>query len=174
VLPTTYTAVASATITVAPPSLAPLLTNQKTVQVVADPVNGSGNPKNIPGAENVYTLTVQNTGSGAVDTNTLVLVDLIPTNSEVFTGNLSTGAPFTFSDGALPSGLTCGFTALSNTTDCIDFSKDSGVTWAYVPNGAYDPAVTHIRFRLVGSMSGDLVPGSPYPSFSIQFKTRIK
>jgi uncharacterized repeat protein (TIGR01451 family) len=174
VLPTVYTANASATITAAPLAVVPLLTNQKTVLVVSDPVNGMVNPKNIPGAENVYTLTVQNTGSGAVDTNTLVLVDLIPVNSEVFTGNLSAGAPYLFTDGALPSGLTCSFTALGNTTDCIDFSKDSGLTWVYVPNGSYDPAVTHIRFRLTGAMNGDPAPGSPYPSFSVQFKTRVK
>jgi uncharacterized repeat protein (TIGR01451 family) len=173
-LPTVYTANASATITVVSSASSPLLANQKTVQVVSDPVNGTTNPKNIPGAESLYTLTIQNTGSGTVDTNTLVLVDLIPANSEVFTGNLSAGAPYIFTDGALPSGLTCGFTALNNTTDCIDFSKDSGLTWAYVPNGTYDPAVTHIRFRLGGAMNGDPTPGTPYPSFSLQFKIRIK
>lgn len=174
VLPTIYTTTASAIITVAPLGVGPLLTNQKTVQVISDPVNGTANPKNIPGAENIYTLTVQNTGSGAVDTNTLVLVDLIPNNSEVFTGNLSAGAPYIFTDGTLPSGLSCVFTALNSTTDCIDFSKDAGATWAYVPNGAYDPAVTHIRFRLGGKMNADPAPGSPYPGFSLQFKTRIK
>jgi uncharacterized repeat protein (TIGR01451 family) len=174
VLPTIYTTTASAIITVAPLGVVPLLTNQKTVQVISDPVNGTVNPKNIPGAENVYTLTVQNTGLGAVDTDTLVLVDLIPTNSEVFTGNLSAGAPYIFTDGPLPSGLTCVFTALNSTSDCIDFSKDAGATWSYVPNGAYDPAVTHIRFRLGGKMNADPAPGSPYPGFSLQFKTRIK
>jgi uncharacterized repeat protein (TIGR01451 family) len=173
-LPTNYTANASAAIAVAPAVLAPLLTNQKIVQVLSDPVNGTVNPKNIPGAENLYTLTIQNTGSGQVDTNTLVIVDPIPSNSELFTGNLTAGAPYTFSDGALPGGLVCVFTALNNTTDCVDFSKDSGLTWTYVPNGSYDPAVTNIRFRLSGAMNGDSVTGSPHPSFSLQFKVRIK
>jgi uncharacterized repeat protein (TIGR01451 family) len=173
-LPTNYTANATALIGVVPAALSPLLTNQKTVQVVSDPVNGTSNPKNIPGAENLYTLTIQNTGSGAVDTNTLVIVDPIPANSELFTGNLTAGGPHTFTDGALPSGLTCPFVALASLTDCVDFSKDAGATWTYVPNGAYDPAVTHIRFRLSGAMNGDAVAGSPYPSFAVQFKTRVK
>jgi uncharacterized repeat protein (TIGR01451 family) len=173
-LPTVYTANASAAITVASSASLPLLTNQKTVQVVSDPVNGATNPKNIPGGENVYTLTIQNTGPGPVDTNTLVIVDPIPANSELFTGNISAGAPYIFANGALPSGLTCAFVALANLTDCVDFSKDAGLTWTYVPNGAYDPAVTHVRFSLSGAMNGDPTPGSPYPGFSIQFRTRIK
>ncbi len=175
-LGTLYTADKSVAITVAPlgGGPTPLLTHQKTVQVVSDPINGSTNPKNIPGAENVYTISVNNTGLGAADTNTLVIVDAVPANSELFTGNFASGAPFAFTDGALPSGLTCPFSALSNFTDCVDFSTDSGATWAYVPNGGYDPAVTHLRFRLAGAMNADTVAGSPYPGFSLQFRVRIK
>jgi uncharacterized repeat protein (TIGR01451 family) len=171
-----YTADKSVAITVAPlgGGPVPLLTHQKTVQVVSDPINGSTNPKNIPGAENIYTISVNNTGLGAADTNTLVIVDAVPANSELFTGNFASGAPFAFTDGALPSGLTCPFSALSNFTDCVDFSTDSGATWAYVPNGGYDPAVTHLRFRLAGAMNADTVAGSPYPGFSLQFRVRIK
>jgi uncharacterized repeat protein (TIGR01451 family) len=152
----------------------PLLTHQKTVQVLSDPINGTVNPKNIPGAENVYTVSVSNTGLGGVDTNTLVIVDAIPTNSELYTGNFLAGAPYAFIDAALPSGLSCPFTALINLSDCVDFSNDSGTTWTYVPNGGYDSAVTNLRFRLVGSMSADAVAGSPYPGFSLQFKVRVK
>jgi uncharacterized repeat protein (TIGR01451 family) len=174
-LGTLYTADQSVAISVValPPST-PLLTHQKTVQVVSDPVNGTVNPKNIPGAENVYTISVSNTGLGGVDTNTLAIIDAIPANSALFTGNFSAGAPFSFTDGALPSGLSCPFTALGNFTDCVDFSADGGVTWAYVANGAYDPAVTHLRFRLVGSMNADAVAGSPYPGFNLQFRVRVK
>jgi uncharacterized repeat protein (TIGR01451 family) len=175
-LGTLYTADQSVAINVValPTGTTPLLTHQKTVQVLSDPINGTVNPKNIPGAENVYTVSVSNTGLGGVDTNTLVIVDAIPANSELFTGNFSAGAPYVFADGALPSGLSCPFTALSNLSDCVDFSSDSGATWTYVPNGGYDPAVTNLRFRLVGSMSADAVAGSPYPGFSLQFKVRVK
>jgi uncharacterized repeat protein (TIGR01451 family) len=175
-LGTLYTADKSVAISVVAiaTGITPLLTHQKTVQVLSDPINGTANPKNIPGAENVYTVSVSNTGLGGVDTNTLVIVDAIPANSELFTGNFSVGALYAFTDGALPSGLSCSFTALSNLSDCVDFSSDSGVTWTYVPNGGYDSAVTNLRFRLVGSMNADAVAGSPYPGFSLQFKVRVK
>lgn len=170
-LGTVYTADKSVAITVV--SL-PLLTHQKTVQVISDPINGVVNPKNIPGALNNYTLAVNNTGPGSVDANTLAIVDAVPANSELFTGDLSAGVPYVFANGALSSGLTCPFVALGNATDCVDFSSDSGATWTYVPNGGYDPAVTHLRFRLVGAMNGDASAGAPYPGFTLAFRVRVK
>jgi uncharacterized repeat protein (TIGR01451 family) len=136
--------------------------------VYSDPVNGTINPKNIPGSEVLYTLIVTNSGAGTVDNNTLVIVDPIPANTELFTGNLSGGAPLVFTNGAPSSGLTCTFTALNNFADCVDFSNNGGATWNYVPNGGFDPAVTHIRFIPAGAMNGDAVAGSPSPNFSLQ------
>ena len=152
----------------------PALTILKSVAVYSDPVNGTINPKNIPGSEVLYTLIVTNSGAGTVDNNTLVIIDPIPANTELFTGNLSGGAPFVFVDGALSSGLTCTFTALNNFADCVDFSNNGGATWTYVPNGGFDPAVTHIRFSPAGSMSGDAVAGSPSPNFGLSFRVRVK
>lgn len=173
-LTTTFVASASAGISVAN---LPVLSNQKTVQVLSDPVNGTTNPKNIPGAVNLYTLTIQNTGSGTA--NSLTIADLISTNSELFTGNFATGtgagSPFLFTNGATPSGLGCGFVAIGDATDCVEFSNNSGTSWVYTPNGAFDPAVTSIRFKLTGTMNGAAAVGTPpYPSFTLQFKTRIK
>lgn len=99
----------------------PSLTFLKTVAVTSDPINNTTNPKNIPGAEVLYTMRVTNSGASAVDNNTLVITDPIPTNTEVFTGNLSGGAPFAFTDGSPTSGLSCAFTALGNLADCMDF-----------------------------------------------------
>ena len=176
-LPTTYTAIASAAITVVSLASTPVLSHQKKVQVLSDPVNGTTNPKNIPGAVNLYTLTIQNTGSGTA--NSLTIADLISTNSELFTGNFSTVtgvlSPFLFTNGATPSGVGCGFVAIGDATDCVEFSNNSGTSWVYTPNGAFDPAVTNIRFKLTGTMNGAAAVGTPpYPSFTLQFKTRIK
>jgi uncharacterized repeat protein (TIGR01451 family) len=172
--PTTlYTANASAAILVKS-NATPLLTHQKTVLIISDPINGTTNPKNIPGAVSQYTITINNTGNGPVDINTLAIADPIPNSSELFTGNLSSGAPYIFTDGSLTSGLTCPFVALSSATDCVDFSKDSGATWTYAPATPYDPLVTNIRFKPTGAMNGDSIAGAPYPSFSLQFQTRLK
>lgn len=153
--------------------LMPSLTFLKSVQVTSDPVNLSLNPKYIPGAEVLYTMRVTNSGPGEVDSASLAIVDPVPANTELFTGSLGGGAPFVFADAALPSGLACNFVALGDFTDCVDFSVD-GADWTYVPNGSFDPAVTHIRFKPAGSMSGDTAPGSPSPSFDLRFRVRVK
>ncbi|MBC7697751.1 MAG: hypothetical protein H7Z70_05220 [Bacteroidia bacterium] len=154
----------------------PALLNLKSVTVVSDPFNNATNPKNIPGAVDSYTINVSNTSQGYVDTG-VAITDPIPTNTEMFTGGLTSVAPFTFADGSPVRGLTCAFISLSSTTDCIDFSNNSGATWTYVPitTSDYDPAVTNIRFIPSGVMNGDTAPAAaPYPNFSVSFKVRIK
>ena len=153
----------------------PSLTFLKSVQVTSDPVNGGSNPKFIPGAEALYTLNVTNSGSGSVDNNTLTVIDPVPANTELFTGNLSGGAPFIFTNGTPSSGLTCVFAGLSDSADCVDFSAFiSGSDWSYIPNGGFDPNVKRIRFIPAGSMSGDTTPGSPSPNFNLQFRVRVQ
>ena len=144
----------------------PSLVFLKTVAVYSDPVNNTSSPKNIPGAEVDYTLSVTNTGAGSVDSSPpLTIVDPIPANTELFVGNLSGGLPFAFVDSS--SGLTCG-------AGCMDISTDGGASWIPVPGGPYAPTVTHVRFRPTGSMNGDLVAGPPSPSFSLRFRVRVK
>lgn len=152
--------------------LAPSLVFLKTLATYSDPFNGTTAPKNIPGAFVDYTLRVTNTGSGTA--GGISIVDPIPANTELFTGNLSGGAPFIFVSSVTPaSGLSCGFTALNNFTDCVDFSID-GTNWTHVPNGGFDPAVTHIRFRPVTTMNGDAVAGPPSPHFDLTFRVRVR
>ena len=153
----------------------PTLTNLKTVAVLSDPVTGAASPYYIPGALVEYTLLVTNSGVGSSTNDTLSIVDPIPANTEFFSGNVSGGAPYLFVGSVAPaSGVTCPFTTLNDLTDCIDFSKDSGATWTYVPNGGYDPAVTTIRFRPSGRINGDAPLGAPSPNFSLQFRVRVK
>ncbi len=44
---------------------------QKTVTLVCDPVNGSSNPKNIPGSITRYTIIIANTGTASATLNTV-------------------------------------------------------------------------------------------------------
>lgn len=144
----------------------PSLVFLKTVAVYSDPVNGTSNPKNIPGAEVNYTLRVTNTGAGSVDSSPpLTIIDPVPASAELFVGNLGGGLPFIFTNSS--SGLTCG-------AGCMDVSTDGGSTWVAVPAGTYDPSITHIRFRPSGSMSGDATAGPPSPYFDLVFRVRIK
>jgi hypothetical protein len=155
----------------------PSLINLKTVTTISDPINNVTNPKNIPGAVVQYTINVNNASQGVVDSTTVSITDPIPINTEMFTGGLSATTPFTFTDGAPVSGLTCTFVSLASAADCIEFSNNGGATWTYTPSAAsdYDPLVTNIRLRPTGVMSGDTTPvASPYPNYSISFKVRIK
>ena len=147
---------ASGGITVTAPSLVFL----KSVAVYSDPANGTTTPKNIPGAEVDYTLLVTNTGNGAVDNNSITIVDPIPANTELFVGNLSGGLPFVFVNNS--SGLSC-------VSGCMDVSIDGGTSWIPVPGGPYAPLVTHLRFKPLGSMNG-----GASPSFSLQFRVQVK
>ncbi len=147
----------------------------KTVAPTSDPVNGTTNPKSIPGSVQLYNVRVTNQGSGPVDNNAVVVVDPVPANTRLFVGNLggAGSGPIAFVNGSPSSALTWTFTALNSTTDDVDFSNDGGVTWTYVPvpdaNG-YDAAVTTLRLRPKGTMPGN-AGGDPY--FELRFRVTV-
>lgn len=152
----------------------PGLINMKTVSVISDPVNGTTNPKNIPGAQVLYTITISNTGLGTVNPDVMTISDAISPDLELYVG--AAGGPVTFTDGTISSNLSYTFTSLSNATDDIMFSNDGGSSFTYtpVPNGAgYDPAVTNVRINPKGKMAAWSGSGS-YPSYSLGLKARIK
>lgn len=154
----------------------PTLVHMKTVAVLSDPVNNTTNPKSIPGAIEVYTIRLTNQGSGGVDTNSISIIDSIPTNTAMYVLDIGgTGSgPVAFSNGSPTSALTYAYTALNSTSDNLDFSNDGGATWSYTPaanaNGC-DPAVTHIRVKPQGTMAANVGSGNPY--FEIRFRVRV-
>ena len=153
----------------------PLLAVAKQSQTYSDPVNNLTNPKSIPGAEKTYIVTVTNQGAGAVDSNSVMIVDKIPANTQMFVGNLggAGSGPVSFTNGSPSSALTWTFTALNSTTDDLDFSSDNGATWTYVPTpdvNGYDAAVTDIRMRPKGLMPGQ---GVGSPNFQLRFRVRV-
>jgi hypothetical protein len=153
----------------------PTLLVAKTSQSVSDPVNGNTNPKSIPGATKLYTVRVTNQGSGAVDSNALVVLDPIPPNTRLYVADLGApgSGPVTFVDGAPSSALIWTFTALNSVTDDVDFSNDGGTTWAYIPiPGAdgCDTAVNALRLRPKGTMAGN---GGGNTWFELRFRVLI-
>jgi uncharacterized repeat protein (TIGR01451 family)/fimbrial isopeptide formation D2 family protein len=161
----------------APISVSSALLFLKTVTVYSDPINGTTNPKFIPGALAGYTLSVTNTGSGTIDNNTIVITDPVPANTALFvndTGGANSG-PVLFAQGATSSTLTYIYTALNNLADDLDFSSNNGVSWGYVPTpGAdgCDPLVTNIRINPKGAFVGN--PAPPQPSFTLNFRVCVK
>ncbi|MFN3387697.1 MAG: hypothetical protein ACK40O_02105, partial [Allosphingosinicella sp.] len=146
------------------------LTIAKASTAYSDPQNGMSGAKMIPGGFVAYTITVANPGTVPVDGDSILVVDATPAGLQLFVGNVPGGSgPVLFRDGSPSSELSVSFQGLASTADDIEFSKDGGATWSYVPvpnaNGV-DPAVTHMRIRPKGSMAGGA-------SFQLMFGYRI-
>ena len=151
----------------------PSLVNLKSVAIVSDPVNGTSNPKFIPGAIADYTLRVTNTGQGSVGLDDLNLEDPIPTNTELFVGDLGavSSGPVAFTNGSPSSALTWTYSSLLP-VPVDDLFFYNGTTWNYQPTGSYDPTVTRIRMNPKGRMAANTGLGNPY--FEVRFRVRVR
>jgi len=68
-----------------------ILSVSKAVALVCDPINGTSNPKNIPGAIVKWTVTVSNAATAGSAATLAQVTDTLDTNT-TFDGNLVTGA----------------------------------------------------------------------------------
>ena len=141
-----------------------LLTVVKSSAIVSDPVNGTINPKFIPGAIVNYTFTVANTGPTAVDSNTVLLIDALPSQLSV-----GTAAAPSFIQGSPTSNLT--FTTAtdirySNST----IAPTSYAACTYTPTLAYDPAVRFVCLNPKGIMAGST---GTSPSFTLSIQAKV-
>lgn len=154
----------------------PELTITRSSQTLSDPINGTTGAKAIPGAVILNEIRVNNLGNGPADDNSLIIIDVLAASSELrvvdFDG--ATTGPLQFLDGAIASGMTFTFTALSDIGDDLAFSSDGGVSFNYTPvpdaNGV-DQTITHLQFTPSGQFQGD--SGSGTPSATFLFKTVI-
>jgi uncharacterized repeat protein (TIGR01451 family) len=156
--------------------IAPELVVLKSMVTLSDPVNGPVNPKAIPGATVIYTIMVTNRGGAPVDTDTVVIVDPVPADTDLFVGDVGGpgSGPVAFVDGSPTSALTYTFTSLGSATDDVDFSSDGGASFGYTPvpdAGGFDPAVTHMRLNPKGQLPAATAGGNP--SFSVSFRVRV-
>jgi hypothetical protein len=63
------------------------------VSPTSDPINGTTNPKSIPGSVQLYNVRVTNQGSGPVDNNAVVIVDPFPPTQGVLSETWEAPAP---------------------------------------------------------------------------------
>lgn len=143
------------------------LTTAKSSVVVSDPVNGTTNPKLIPGALVKYTITVTNTGPGPVDASTIVITDPLPAG---ISAKVS-GTAVTFTDGSTASGLSWAYPGN------VTWSKQAGggtpYTYTPVPDAnGYDALVTGIRIAPTGTLAAATASGQP--SFKVEFTAIIR
>jgi uncharacterized repeat protein (TIGR01451 family) len=149
------------------------LTIVKLATTVSDPVNGTTNPKAIPGAIVEYQIIVTNPGVDPADAGSLVVNDSIPARVDLRVVDIgaSGSGPVKFIDGSPSSGLSYTFASLSNATDDVAFSNDNGATWTYAPTpnaDGVDPNVTDIRIIPQGAFAPDS------GQFTVNLRVRIE
>lgn len=150
-------------------SAPPTITKLETL--ISDPINGTTNPKRIPGAIVEYTVLVTNPGV-AMTTNTVVVTDVLSAFTALCV-NATCGAgatPVTLTDGTPASGLgfAAGTVTFSNTATPASFT--------YTPvagaNGC-DPSVSTLRVNPTG-IFGDGSAAGADPNFTMRFRVCIK
>ncbi len=142
----------------------------KLSSILSDPVNGTTNPKAIPGALVDYLITVSNAGVSPADTGSIVITDAGPANAKLCFDANGTGTPVAYSDGSPTSGITYSYIALGNSTDGLEFSDNSGSSWTYVPTAdadGCDAAITHFRVTTGGQFRAST-------SFTLRTRYKIK
>ncbi len=145
----------------------------KASLVRSDPINGTTNPKAIPGAVVRYQIIVTNPAATPIDADTIVLTDPLPPQVELRVADIAGAGsgPVAYLDGSPASGMTYTFTGLGDFSDDVDFSSDGGATWTYVPvpdADGFDPAVDALRVNPKGAFNANNA------QFTLKFRVRIK
>ncbi len=126
----------------------------------------------LPGNDVIYTFSVENSGNGGTDADTVELIDVMPPEISFYNGDIDDGGPETdpvsFTQTGSPA-LTFNYAtdvAFSNAvTKPANFAA-----CGYTPVSGYDPAVTFICFNPKGVFEN----GSPDPEFTLSFRAKIK
>jgi hypothetical protein len=140
----------------------------KTYSLLADPYNGTSNPKSIPNADVQYTIGVVNRGAGSPDSDSLIVSeDIDPGIRICVSPACQAGGPVVLdaSGSPIPPGVSLGL---------VEYSNDSGTTFGYVPipdADGFDAAVDALRITLTGSLAG-IAPGGA-PSFALHLAARV-
>ena len=145
----------------------PTIEASKTV----DLYSGNAASHVLPGNDVIYSITVENEGSGTVDENTIVLIDSMPPELSFYNGDIDDAGPETQAvilvdtDSGLTLGpadvaFSKGATKPANFAACTDSA-----------NAGYDHTITFICLAPKGKMEeGTITPSS----FTIQFRAMVK
>lgn len=148
------------------------LTLAKTSSLVSDPVNGASNPKLIPGAIVDYFITVTNSGNGAVDADTTLVIDAMPAKVSFLNGDANGSAAgadaVNFSSTA--SGLTFAYVSDVRFSNAASAPADFAAC-TYTPTAGFDANVRYVCFNPKGTFAG--ASGGTPASFTLQFRARV-
>ena len=146
----------------------------KTVSVESDPINGTVNPKAIPGAMLRYTIQAENLGIGQPDATSVNIIDELPANLSLFVNDIGTGSPIIFNNGSgsLSSGVSVNAANVSYSTDANGTLTPTFGAPASPDADGFDPDVRFIRVSTNGQMNPS--DGVNHPTFSIEFRVRVE
>jgi hypothetical protein len=137
----------------------------KSSEVLDDFVS-LANFKSLPTARVRYTISIANTGSLAVDNNSIFMVDLLPAN---MTYNASVAA--TFTQGTPTSSLT--FNPATDIRFAGAGAPPANFAACTLPAGTgYNAAIRYVCIRPQGTMAAGT--GAGQPNFAVAFETRIE
>jgi large repetitive protein len=146
------------------------LTIVKSSQLISDPINGTTNPKVIPGAIIDYTLTISNSGTAPIDANTIVIEDNLPPETMPYVST-ATGPPIIFANGTTASGLNYSYGANTNWSN----QSGGGPPYTYPPSpdtSGYDAAATAFRISPTGTMVAGTA--STPSSFTLTYRVKVR
>jgi uncharacterized repeat protein (TIGR01451 family) len=125
----------------------------------------------VPGNDVIYSIEIVNDGDAAIDNDTVVVIDAMPSEIEFYNGDIDDGGPETNPVIGIDSGtgLTLNYASDVAYSDAATKPADFA-SCTYSPTAGYDPDVTFICFN----PSGTMVAGDPDPSYQLQFRARIK
>ncbi len=147
----------------------PNLLVTKIARTLSDPVNGTSNPKSIPGAIVEYTISVTNAGPGTADADSVRIFDPIPANTELYV-DATSGDPIRFVNGTTASGLSFDY---STDADFSDQPGGSPLGYSPMPDtDGFDAAVTAFSLSPTGTLAASI--GGNNPSFSFVFLVRVR
>jgi len=138
---------------------------EKTSTIISDPINGTTNPKAIPGAIIEYAITVRNAGTRNVDASSIIITDIMPPDMA-----FAVTSPVTFTNGTTTSGLNT-----FSQSSMVRYSSAAGgvAPYTYTPSGTFDVNVRGIRIAPTGTMAA-AGSAAAQPSFTIRFRAQVQ
>ena len=141
----------------------PEISLQKTSITISDPINGTSNPKAIPGSLAEYTIEATNSGLVAADNDSITISDVIPSNTALYVIDTGSGI-VRFVDGSTPSGLSI---------DSVSYFDSGGASIPPTPDGdGVNTNVSSITVTTQGQFQASSASGDP--SFKLLFRVKVQ
>ena len=118
----------------------------------------------LPGNDVIYTISISNVGDGPTDTDSIILIDSMPSEVEFFRGTLASSAVSFVETGS--TGLDFVYARDVGYSNAVAKPANFGQC-SYAPVSGYDPAVTYICFNPKDTLAAGT-------GFDLEFRARIK